>query len=164
MADVKIINLPVQQPAVTDAFPLTDGVTTYKSTLQGAVSAATNVIFNPASFVKAWVNFNAWPLVSGVPSAATIRSQYNVSTVSWTNAADDYYDINFTTPMNNINYAVLATIGAYTDSATDTIQKYDRGVYITYRSNTINGCRLRIMNSAGSDYKDQYIAVMVLGT
>lgn len=39
MADVKIINLPVQQPASTDYMPLTDGVTTYKTTLASAVSS-----------------------------------------------------------------------------------------------------------------------------
>lgn len=38
MADVKIIDLPVQQPASTDYLPLTDGVTTFKTTVASAVS------------------------------------------------------------------------------------------------------------------------------
>jgi len=163
MADVKIINLPVQQPAVTDAFPLTDGATTYKSSLQGAVSAATNAIFNPASFVKAWVNFNRWGLTTGVPSAATIRSQYNVATITWTTGTN-LYDINFTVPMNNVNYAVFTTIGGYTGSAVTTTQTGGRLAQVRYLDNTVNRCRIRLLSSAGTDYQDQYITVAVFGT
>jgi len=38
MANVKIIDLPIQQPASFDYFPLTTGVVTYRTTLASAVS------------------------------------------------------------------------------------------------------------------------------
>ena len=47
---------------------------------------------------KAWVNFN------GTTSPGTIRSSYNVSSVT-KNATGDY-TINFTTPMADANYAM----------------------------------------------------------
>ena len=50
---------------------------------------------------KAWVNFN------GTTSPGTIRSSYNVSSVT-KNATGDY-TVNFTTPMADANYSATAT-------------------------------------------------------
>jgi uncharacterized protein YdgA (DUF945 family) len=58
-----------------------------------------------ASVAKAWVNFNG--------SSSTIRSSYNVSSVTKNGTGD--YTVNFATPMADVNYAVVIsknTIGS----------------------------------------------------
>ena len=61
---------------------------------------STNNAYN--GIAKAWVNFDP---SSG--SSASIRSSFNVSSVTY-NATGDY-TINFTTAMPNANYAALTT-------------------------------------------------------
>jgi hypothetical protein len=58
---------------------------------------------------KAWVNFN------GTTSPGTIRSSYNVSSV--TRNSTGLYTINFTTPMSNANYASASHVGSSFGSA-----------------------------------------------
>jgi len=54
-----------------------------------------------ANVAKAWVNFN------GTTSPGTIRSSYNVSSVTYNGAGD--YTVNFATPMADANYTCLGT-------------------------------------------------------
>lgn len=61
----------------------------------------------------AWVNFN------GTTSPGTIRSQYNVSSVTKNGTGD--YTLNFTTALSDANYAITLTNGYTTLSATNTI-------------------------------------------
>ena len=56
-----------------------------------------------ASTAKAWVNFN------GTTSPGTIRSSYNVSSVTKNGTAD--YTVNFATAMADANYAGLMSFG-----------------------------------------------------
>ena len=51
----------------------------------------------------AWVNFN------GTTSPGTIRSQYNVSSVTKNNTGD--YTVNFTTALSDANYSAQVTAG-----------------------------------------------------
>ncbi len=87
---------------------------------QGA-TGATGIV-NQIQLAKAWVNFN------GTTSPPTIRSSYNVSSVT-KNATGDY-TVNFTTAMTDVNYSItgittgtsamtafLASGGTYTSSA-----------------------------------------------
>lgn len=134
------------------------GFTPYNATNPSGYITNTN-----ASVAKAWVNFNGWGLTSGVASAATIRSQYNVASITWTTGTN-LFDINFATAMSNSNYAVQVSIGGYTQSATATTPIYDRNVYVVYRDNTANRARVVIKNSAGVDYQDQFISVVIFGT
>jgi hypothetical protein len=64
-------------------------------------TSATNCILGSA---KAWVNFNGT-----VATPSTIRSSYNVSSITKNTTGD--YTINFTNAMPNVNYALLGTSG-----------------------------------------------------
>ena len=129
----------------------------------GATNPNSYIVNTDASVAKAWVNFNGWGLTSGVASAATIRSQYNVASITWTTGTN-LFDINFATAMSNSNYAVQVSIGGYTQSATATTPIYDRDVYVVYRDNTANRARVVIKNSANTDFQDQFISVVIFGT
>ena len=75
-------------------------VLTYNaSTTTWVASAAQTGSTGPTS-AKAWVNFN------GTTSPGTIRSQYNVSSVTKNGTGD--YTINFSTPMADANYSISA--------------------------------------------------------
>jgi hypothetical protein len=67
----------------------------------GSVTAAKLGTTEQKQIAKAWVNFN------GTTSPGTIRSSYNVSSIT-KNATGDY-TVNFTTPMVDANYAVAGT-------------------------------------------------------
>lgn len=53
---------------------------------------------------QAWVNFN------GTTSPGTIRSSYNVSSVTKTGTGD--YTLNFTNVLSNANYSAVSSCGA----------------------------------------------------
>lgn len=57
---------------------------------------------------KAWINFD------GTVSTPTIRSSFNVGSVTKNTTGD--YTINFTTSMPNANYSALSTTGNLTGS------------------------------------------------
>lgn len=65
----------------------------------GNSTTATNAIKGSA---KAWVNFD------GTPGTPTIRSGYNVSSV--TKSATGVYTVNYTTAMPNTNYAAVVGV------------------------------------------------------
>jgi hypothetical protein len=64
-------------------------------------TSSTNCIKGSA---KAWVNFDGT-----VATPSTIRSSYNVSSITKNTTGD--YTINFTNAMPNVNYALLGTSG-----------------------------------------------------
>lgn len=64
-------------------------------------TSSTNCIQGSA---KAWVNFNGT-----VATPGSIRSSYNVSSI--TRSATGVFDVVFTTPFSDVNYAVNATLG-----------------------------------------------------
>lgn len=69
----------------------------------GSVTAAKLGTNEQKQICKAWVNFN------GTTSPGTIRSSYNVSSVTRNGTGN--YTVNFTTAMNDANYSVCATAG-----------------------------------------------------
>lgn len=66
----------------------------------GSVTAAKLGTTEQRQICKAWVNFN------GTTSPGTIRSSYNVSSVTKNGTGD--YTVNFATPMADANYSVSA--------------------------------------------------------
>ena len=94
-------------------------------------STATGVSIGTAGYLssqlaKAWVNFNGTGVVA-------IRDSYNVSSIT-DNATGQYY-VNFSTPMNNTNYAVVGCNAtsisnfAFTGAAPDTVNRCLIGTY-----------------------------------
>lgn len=67
----------------------------------GSVTAAKLGTTEQTRIAKAWVNFD------GTTSPGTIRSSYNVSSVTKNGTGD--YTVNFATAMANANYSVLGT-------------------------------------------------------
>lgn len=67
----------------------------------GSVTAAKLGTTEQKQIAKAWVNFN------GTTSPGTIRSSYNVSSVTKNSAGD--YTVNFATAMTDANYVLAGT-------------------------------------------------------
>jgi hypothetical protein len=67
----------------------------------GAVTAVKLGTDEQKQICKAWVNFN------GTTSPGTIRSSYNVSSVTKNGTGN--YTVNFTTAMNDVNYTTVGT-------------------------------------------------------
>ena len=80
---------------------LADGAVTNPKLADGAVTAAKLGTTEQKQIAKAWVNFN------GTTSPGTIRSSYNVSSVTKNGTGD--YTVNFTTAMADANYSVNGT-------------------------------------------------------
>lgn len=68
--------------------------------VNGSVTASKLGTNEQKQICKAWVNFN------GTTSPGTIRSSYNVSSVTKNGTGD--YTVNFATPMADANYSVSA--------------------------------------------------------
>jgi hypothetical protein len=68
--------------------------------VNGSVTAAKLGTTEQTQIAKAWVNFN------GTTSPGTIRSSYNVSSVTKNGTGD--YTVNFATAMADANYSVSA--------------------------------------------------------
>lgn len=77
--------------------------------VNGSVTAAKLGTTEQTRIAKAWVNFN------GTTSPGTIRSSYNVSSVTKNGTGD--YTVNFATAMADANYSVSLT--TVSNSATD---------------------------------------------
>jgi len=69
----------------------------------GSVTASKLGTNEQKQICKAWVNFN------GTTSPGTIRSSYNVSSVTKNGTGD--YTVNFTSAMTDANYSVSSSIG-----------------------------------------------------
>jgi hypothetical protein len=69
--------------------------------VNGSVIASKLGTTEQTRIAKAWVNFN------GTTSPGTIRSSYNVSSVTKNGTGD--YTVNFTTPMADANYSANVT-------------------------------------------------------
>lgn len=65
----------------------------------------TQILSSPNNNARAWVNFN------GTTTPITIRSSYNVSSI--TDNGVGFYTVNFATPMINSNYVVMITARDY---------------------------------------------------
>ena len=78
--------------------------------VNGSVTAAKLGTTEQKQIAKAWVNFNG---TGTIGQAQTIRSSYNVSSVTKNGTGD--YTVNFTTALADANYVTIGT--ASTESA-----------------------------------------------
>jgi hypothetical protein len=83
----------------------------------GSVTAAKLGTTEQKQICKAWVNFN------GTTSPGTIRSSYNVSSVTKNGTGD--YTVNFATPMADANYSISVS-GALNTNNPSVIQYQDQ--------------------------------------
>jgi len=81
-----------------DATSLTSANIGTAQLVNGSVTAAKLGTTEQTRIAKAWVNFN------GTTSPGTIRSQYNVSSVTKNGTGD--YTVNFATAMADANYSL----------------------------------------------------------
>jgi hypothetical protein len=98
--DGSITNDKLAGAAVTEPKIATDAVTSSKIA-NLSVTAGKLGANEQKQICKAWVNFN------GTTSPGTIRSSYNVSSV--TRTATGEYNVNFATPMVDANYSATTT-------------------------------------------------------
>jgi hypothetical protein len=80
----------------------------------GSVTASKLGTNEQKQICKAWVNFN------GTTSPGTIRSSYNVSSVTRNSTGD--YTVNFATALADANYSFLAVSGASSASCIVALQ------------------------------------------
>lgn len=93
----------------------------------------------PTYACRAWVNFNG---TGSIGANQTIRASGNVSTVS--KSAAGTYTVNFTTPMDDANYAAVIT-------STDLVNNFVIGVSITAMTASSVSFRCQSSNHAGYD-------------
>ena len=118
----------------TDTTTLTSANIGTAQLVNGSVIAAKLGTNEQNQICKAWVNFN------GTTSPGTIRSSYNVSSVTKNGAGD--YTVNFTTAMADANYSVTLAVQA--------ISEFDfRPVIKNSSTPTISSIRVANINTAG---------------
>ena len=121
-------------------------------------STATGVSIGTAGYfssqlAKAWVNFNGTGTVA-------IRDSYNVSSITDNGTGD--YTVNYSTALNNSNYAISG-ITDYNESGLHRVIVYRSG--LSHQYNTL-GVRIQIIGQAGSSDNTQdpaFASLMVLG-
>jgi hypothetical protein len=101
----------------------------------GTVTGNASGLSSPASngLAKAWVNFNgAGTYTLGTPTAATIRSSHNVSTI--TKNANGDFTVNFSSAFPNANYAVMVTAQGAANNALSVIRAGAAATMVTTTS------------------------------
>jgi hypothetical protein len=116
--------------AVSSSYSVTSVTSSYATTASFAIGTGG---INGAQLAKAWVNFNGTGTVA-------IRDSYNVSSIT-DNATGQYY-VNFSTPMNNTNYAVF---GLAANSISSFAADHGGG------PDTVNRCFFSVYNAAFAD-------------
>jgi hypothetical protein len=108
---------------------------TITANLTGTVTGNASGLSSPASngLAKAWVNFNgAGTYTLGTPTAATIRSSHNVSTI--TKNANGDFTVNFSSAFPNANYAVMVTAQGSANNALSVIRAGAAATMVTTTS------------------------------
>jgi hypothetical protein len=95
-----------------DATSLTSANIGTAQLVNGSVTAAKLGTTEQGQIAKAWVNFN------GTTSPGTIRSSFNVSSVTKVSLGE--FQVNFATPMADANYVPLVTGNIATSQQSDT--------------------------------------------
>ena len=110
----------------------------------GSVTAVKLGTTEQKQICKAWVNFN------GTTSPGTIRSSYNVSSVTKNGTGD--YTVNFATPMSDANYATLLNSNFQT-----TVQ--NSASVINFAT---SNCRLSVIFS-GASFDSENVTFAIFG-
>ena len=108
---------------------------TITANLTGTVTGNASGLSSPASngLAKAWVNFNgAGTYTLGTPTAATIRSSHNVSTI--TKNANGDFTVTFSSAFPNANYAVMVTAQGAANNALSAIRAGAAATMVTTTS------------------------------
>jgi hypothetical protein len=113
----------------------------------GSVTAAKLGTTEQKQIAKAWVNFN------GTTSPGTIRSSYNVSSVTKNGNGD--YTVNFTTALADANYTVAGLAG----EGSTTI-RYIAGFF---DSPTTSSTRFRTSDATNTADDCTFVTVQVFG-
>jgi hypothetical protein len=116
--------------------------------VNGSVTAAKLGTNEQKQICKAWVNFN------GTTSPGTIRSSYNVSSVTKNGTGD--YNVNFATAMADANYSVNLT--------RDLILGVNGGFLGEYGSRSNSSVRFQnCLNVSNFGFDSAYLNVQVFG-
>ena len=108
---------------------------TITANLTGTVTGNASGLSSPASngLAKAWVNFNgAGTYTLGTPTAATIRSSHNVSTI--TKNANGDFTVTFSSAFPNANYAVMVSAQGAANNALSVIRAGAAATMVTTTS------------------------------
>jgi len=122
----------------------------------GSVTAAKLGTTEQKQIAKAWVNFN------GTTSPGTIRSSYNVSSVTKNGTGD--YSVNFTTALADANYSIVASSTAPNNQNITTLVNNSAGP--TASTPTTSSFRLIVMNSTantGFVTDSAYVNITIFG-
>jgi hypothetical protein len=132
--------------------PLTGAVT-------GNVTGNASGLSSPASngLAKAWVNFDGnGTYTLGTPTAATIRSSHNVSTI--TKNANGDFTVNFSSTFPNADYAVMVTAQGSANNAFSVIKIGTTSAMVTTTS-----VRVSFLDSAASPQNPSTACVVIFG-
>jgi hypothetical protein len=116
-----------------DATSLTSANIGTAQLVNGSVIASKLGTNEQKQICKAWVNFN------GTTSPGTIRSSYNVSSVTKTGTG--LWEVNFATPMSDLNYSSTATfvrVSTFVSSGIQTTNTSTSYVSVNTRENNAN--------------------------
>lgn len=112
--------------------------------VNGSVTAAKLGTTEQKQIAKAWVNFN------GTTSPGTIRSSYNVSSVTKNGTGN--YTVNFATAMTDANYSAVSS--AFTSGSLNILQ---------LTSHTTASINLVIYNTSGVFIDGNPISIQIFG-
>ena len=129
----------------TANFTGTSTAVTQTST-DNSTNVATTAFVSSAIPIKAWVSFNGTGTVA-------IRSSFNVTSVTDNGTGD--YTVNFTTPMTDINYGVLAT--CMRTSGNTGAQAF----VLETTSPTTSAVRVGTTNQGGTFVDSAYVTVVI---
>jgi hypothetical protein len=125
----------------TDTTSLTSANIGTAQLVNGSVTAEKLGTNEQKQIAKAWVNFN------GTTSPGTIRSSFNVSSVTKNGTGD--YTVNFATAMADANYSSVFS----SNNWISTLTAY----------NTTAGCRVQTFNSTAVYGDTSYVTVAIFG-
>jgi hypothetical protein len=131
-----------------DATTLTSANIGTAQLVNGAVIASKLGTNEQKQICKAWVNFN------GTTSPGTIRSSYNVSSVTKNGTGD--YTVNFTSAMADANYSVSCSIQSVFASTSIVVQK-------TGTNPTVSSCSFFTLNTGFSVSDTPFVFVSIFG-
>jgi hypothetical protein len=128
-------------------------------TVTGTVTGNASGLSSPASngLAKAWVNFNgAGTYTLGTPTAATIRSSHNVSTI--TKNANGDFTVNFSSAFPNANYAVMVTAQGPANNALSAIRAGAAATMVTTTS-----VRVSFLDTSAGPENPNTASVVIFG-